>query len=396
MSQMLTALGCMVAVALSGSSGITVQEDGWQWAEINGQGYSGGSTLPSGWSFASISPGEAGMVTVQNSIGLQPHKSKEFHKTHGFLDVRFIVRKPVSHTGSITLKFVRTGVIQLSSSLYGSPTSVENRVAVRKIDQAFKAAAKRPNSAGFSMTMPYDQETSLTLHDGKMSGWNIVNGMKQRTMVVDAGLSQSIRLTGPGSQPSPPPGPGGLPAGGAIDDAAGSNNTTVKIFYGGLIDGSSGNRTVFGTTDAFNDALSVVFSGPNGYSAAWGVDLSAGSGMFRTPLVGAVPGGYIARFQTGSSLVKNVAFTVSASGDILGLNAQLKYGDFDQDNTVSLEELQALQLRLGLSESSGDVWYSSIPGLDNVFVADLDVNNDGSLTSADVALVQPYVGHTGD
>ncbi len=389
--KMLTTMVPLAVLALSGTSGLTVSADGWQYAKIDGQGYSSGATLPPGWSFWSPSSGEGGGASFGNSIGLPGHQTKAFHKTSGYLNIRFKLRKPLNHSEPVYFSFTRTGPANLGCTLSVDQTSAELQLGIRKIERTYSLTRRRePDYSGQSSNVFSQKRTLAVSHDN----WEQVGNMLERTIVIDAGGSSTIRLLGPESQPAPPPGPGGLPIGGGLDDAVGSSSAIVKIFAAGVSDEASGYRGVRGTTHGFLDALTAAIQGPSGFFDSWGADLSAGT--FDVPLTSTVPGTYTLRLRSGSSLTKAITFTAGATGHVTGLNGMLKFGDFNGNGEIEAAELTALQSRIGMSEADGDLWYSSISGFDEVFVVDLDVNRDGVLSAADVALVQPYVGHTSD
>lgn len=153
-------------------------------------------------------------------------------------------------------------------------------------------------------------------------------------------------------------------------------------------------RTLAADTDSIVDGIFVTIETSNDvYVVDWGVNVD--SGEFEVPLVDLGTDTYNFYFSAPGSLRRKVSEYFDNTADITGVDASLVWGDIDQDNYVSLAEVNYIYSVIGAEESHGISWDVDLDG-DGFFPAMADLDRDGEVTSADYNLCSSNVGLSGD
>lgn len=104
---------------------------------------------------------------------------------------------------------------------------------------------------------------------------------------------------------------------------------------------------------------------------------------------------YKVTFRRKGALNKMMLLTLDPQVGLDGVFVDFKYGDVNQDNEVTADEVGLILTHIGAQFPNWD-YMENIPGFEDLMIADLDVDGDGTVTLNDYLISLPNIGLVGD
>ena len=158
--------------------------------------------------------------------------------------------------------------------------------------------------------------------------------------------------------------------------------------------GESEGKYLSGSTDSHLTDLSVEIETSGNVPEDFCVmDVSGGDFELRLHFLDT--GLYNFYFRANGALRKKVIVDYDNTVDITSVNAELLWGDLNNDNYVSSTEVNLVYAYIGASESDGETWGFDEDG-DGYAPFQADFNRDGEVDGTDYAMASGNVGEYGD